>query len=149
MVFQPNTATECTGDYMWFRPNSGGAYYPDGFEESGNISGSMLPTKSAASRALMSEELPGITVELSGGGLETQVDEAGQLMADGKFQWTAPNGVDLTLSAGPAGKVTGWFVDPATDKKRMVLGVWLPKLQLGGGFFVGDSSAGAVTLSGQ
>jgi hypothetical protein len=148
MVFQPDTATECMGVYTWFRPNSTGAYYPGGFEESGDISGSMVPEAARASR-LLSEQPPVIAVELSGGGLETQIDETGQLMDDGKFQWTAPNGASLTLTAGTTGKVTGWFVDPATGKKRAVLGVWLPKLQLGGGFFLGDSSAGGLTLSGQ
>jgi hypothetical protein len=148
MLFQPNTSPECTGEYAWFRPASTTTYYPAGFEVSGTISGSLLPPPPKPS-LLKGAQATLITAELSGGGLASQIDETGQLLDDGKTIWNTPNAVTLTLTASSTGIVTGFFIDPSTDKKREVLGVWLPKLQIGGGFFLGDSSAGGLTLSTQ
>jgi hypothetical protein len=148
MVFEPKSSTELTGVYAWFRPGSTSVYYPDGFQESGSISGSLLPPV-ATPPVLQGDQAGIITVQLSGGGLTTAIDETGQPLPNGKIAWSTSNDMNLTLTVGPTGKLTGSFVDPATGKKRLLEGIWLPKLQLGGGFFLGDSSAGALSLSGQ
>ena len=146
MVFQPDASVECTGTYAWFRPASTGAYYPGGFAELGNMTGTLLPGRTAG---LKSAQVSAIAAELFGGGLAAPINEAGQLPADEKIAWTAPGAENLALTVSASGRVTGSFIDPVTGKKCLVLGMWLANQQLGGGFFLGDSSAGALTLSGQ
>jgi len=65
---------------------------------------------------------------------------------NGKLSWTAPGAGNLTLEIAKSGQVTGSFIDGA-GKKRLVLGMWLPNQQIGGGFFLGDGSAGGLMMS--
>jgi len=90
-----------------------------------------------------------IATELSGGGLTAPVNATGQLPKAGKIAWITPDAENVTLTVGALGQVKGSFTDLGTGKKRLVLGVWLARQQVGGGFFLGDSSAGALTLTGQ
>jgi hypothetical protein len=148
MVFQSDPAPECAGNYAWFRPSSITTYYPEGFQASGAISGSRVsaPLKSPG---LQGAQGTVVTVGLSDGGLSAPITESGQLVDNSHIVWTTSNTVGLTLSIAPAGEVTGYYIDPVTGKKRGVFGIWLPKLQIGGGFFLDVTSAGALTLSGQ
>jgi hypothetical protein len=147
MLFDSGTNPECSGTYAWFRPSSAGTDYPDGFAESGGVTGAPVPGATGGV-GLRGAAATAITAQLSGGGLTADITESGQVTTDGKIVWTTPNPRDLTLSIGATGQVTGSFIDPATGKKRAVLGAWLADQQFGGGFFLGDGSAGALTLSG-
>ena len=144
MFFQPGAAVECTGTYAWFRPRSSASLYPGGFAESGSVTGSLL---AGATAGLQSAQAGGVTVELSGGGLALPIFSTGQSPASGKLAWSGSGAGSLIVAR--SGQVTGSFIDPAARTKRVVLGMWLANQQLGGGFFLGSGSAGALTLFGQ
>ena len=144
MVFQ--TTAECSGTYAWFRPASSGPYYPAGFSVSGGVKGAMQSPVTHAAQ-LQSEQAGSVTANLSFGGLNPALSETGALLADGRIVWNSPGPEKLTLEIGATGQVTGSFVDPTTGKKRGLLGVWIPSQSVGGGFFLGANSAGALTLS--
>jgi len=148
MEFQLNGSPECTGTYAWFRPASTGEYYPHGFEAVGSVTGSLLPGTEIAPQ-MLNDGGATIATELSGGGLTAPVNATGQLPKAGKIAWITPDAENVTLTVGALGQVKGSFTDLGTGKKRLVLGVWLARQQVGGGFFLGDSSAGALTLTGQ
>jgi hypothetical protein len=142
MLFESGSSPTCSGTYAWFRPASTGVYYPAGFAVAGTATGAYIPPAVRGERPQRS-----IAATLSSGDLSSGISEFGTLLANGRAVWSAPGPEKLTLSIASSGQITGGFVDPATGKKRVILGVWLPAQSVGGGFFVAPDSAGALTLS--
>jgi len=139
MAFQPGSSVQCTGTYAWFNPGSGS--YPAGFAESGGVTGSIIiPPSQGVHDQVVSPEA--ISAQLSGADIGNPISESGELFSNGTVVWSAPGAEDLTLRIGVTGGVTGSFIDPASGKRVAVLGIWLPDLSAGGGFFIGDSPGG-------
>jgi hypothetical protein len=111
------------------------------------VSGVLAPPATTP-KGLRNANAIGIGADLSAGGLASPIDATTQTPLNGKLSWTGPGSGNLTLTVAASGQVTGSFIDPGTGKKRTVLGLWLASQQTGGGFFLGDDSTGALTLSG-
>jgi hypothetical protein len=145
MDFQPDSSTQCSGSYAWFRPASTGSFYAEGFAEAGTVTGALV-AGGASGPGLQNETAGSIEAELSQGDLAGPINETGNLESNGSVVWNSPGAENLVLTIKASGMVTGTFIDPNTGKKVTVLGVWLGNQQAGGGFFVSGNSAGALTL---
>jgi hypothetical protein len=144
-AFDTDNTPACTGTYNWFRPASAATMFPVGFAETGSATGSILRTVKFAPR-LRSSAPSQIGALLDGGSLQAPLGETGVIAASGSVVWGQPGPEKLALTVSSSGRVTGTFIDPATGKKRVLMGIWLQDQGIGGGFFIGDKTAGALTL---
>jgi hypothetical protein len=127
-----------TGVVDWFKPPTSGRY-PVGFNTVLTLLGTKYPSPAVAGNWQLT---------LGQGNLPSNLTYGIAINTAGTVTLPATNTYKLSLKVTPAtGKFTGSFVHPSTNKKIPFTGLFLqPPETEAGGFFLGPSTSGFVTL---
>jgi len=129
---------------MWFRTNTDGKFYPNGFTNAPTIVGSAFVPDDNATLL----DAPNLEVSLSGGGLADVLSNSVTPSANGKFTINGGGISGLTLSLNPAtGVIRGSFTDPATSATALIEGIVFQQQTNAGGFFLGATNSGNFLLT--
>ncbi len=141
-----NPMSDCTGALRWFMPDVGENIV--GFDASPNLIGSRHTPIRGERVIALAEDRANASIDIGGGTyLEAlTIDAANKVIVE--------QGGDekLTLTINPdAASFRGAFVEEVTDprpgfKTRRINGVFLKKLNMGGGLYLGPDGSAAVTI---
>ncbi len=146
LVYSDDSSSDVGGSLAWIKsPSAGGGLYPLGFTDQVTALGAKYQRPPSGESVF---HLSAGIAALHGGDLTDDIIAEFALDDKNRLAVADPNNVALALklNAG-SGAFTGTFVDPVTHAKRKLKGVVVPKANLGGGFFIGSSQSGRVTLS--
>jgi hypothetical protein len=129
------------GGLLWFKPPTPKSLYPGEFSAVLEAEGSPW-TNSAAALAGLFQTNEQLT--FSGGGLASNVECAVDLITSNTFN-TSPSFASGSINRAN-GLMTLTFTN-ASGKKVTAYGAVLQNTNLGGGFFLGATNAGTITLS--
>jgi hypothetical protein len=126
----------------WSKAAGKGPLYPAGFTNLLQLVGSPWQ---AVTKGFSALSLTNPTVTLSGGDLPATLGIG--VAAPNSLTYQATN-LNLSINSS-SGLFTGWFVNPASNKRVTFSGVALTNEGVASGFFLGTDESGAVLLQGQ
>ncbi len=125
----------------WVKPANVTRLYPNGFETILQTTNSPWQTLTANSHPFVDTN---ILMTLSGGDLAAPITNT-----LGTKNFITYTGSKSSVTIGSSGSFTGWFTDPASNKKVSISGVVLTDIStgsIGRGYFLGTDSSGTVLL---
>jgi hypothetical protein len=147
---------KCTGSLSWTKTKRSKArLYPDGFATTLNLVGTRYIAPPPGGDALkLKEAYPNATVSLSEPDFRTTISKKVDVFADPFAPFLndvfvlnpRADGLTMTIDSS-AGVFSGYFVHPVTHSITPVQGALSQKTNTAGGFFLGRTQSGAITLS--
>jgi uncharacterized repeat protein (TIGR03803 family) len=147
IVFDRLSGSDCDAVLEWMRSTSDSKLYPQGFDASLDLAGSIYVKPG---RGIV---LPGFSdgiLSLSDGGIGSPILQSVAVSAKGDLVASGSNPVDLKIAVDTStGGISGSFTDPVTGKPVRFYGVLYQNMSLpgAGGFFIGPILDG-TSLSG-
>lgn len=147
LAFANLAATDVTGTVTWIKPDTAKGLYRTHFETSLNVAGSSYGVSDTMVRALpLANTVPNASFTATGGGLVPSLTKAVTLDEHNKFTVSVPSADRLALSIKVSnGLVRGSFIN--SGRRLRFSGVILQKQDLAGGFFLGSSSSGTISIA--
>ncbi|HUJ10797.1 MAG TPA: choice-of-anchor tandem repeat GloVer-containing protein [Verrucomicrobiae bacterium] len=141
IVLSTNAAIDATID--WFKPATGGRFYPAEFTTALTATGSRYFSTVAGAPSIATNAL----ITLGGGNLSSNIVKDAVIDADGNVTVTPTGDDNLALQITPAtGEITGSFFNASINKTVGLNGLLLQIDNSGAGFFLGTNQSGFVVI---